>query len=227
MRLFVLPSGVMKPSALLRPVRRAHRRVLLHRRPLAALTAGGAVLAGLQVASPPPPETLAVWTAARDLPGGETVGQEDLKIRRLSPASVPDRAVDDLDEVVGRTLAAPMSRGEVITNLRTVQRGLLQGYPGSTAVPLRITDAAVVDLLRVGDRISFVVADPDGRTPPRQLLEDVPVVAIPRRAAGGWRAGHRAAWWWWPSPLIPRARWRRAPRPRYSSLSGTALASLP
>jgi hypothetical protein len=93
---------------------------------------------------------------------------------------VPDRAVDDLDEVLGRTLAAPMSRGEVITSLRTVQRGLLRGYPGTRAVPLRITDAAVVALLRVGDRISLVVADPGGRTRPRELLEDVPVVAIPR-----------------------------------------------
>ena len=189
MRLFVLPSGLMKPQRLLRPFRRAHRRVLLHRRPLAALTAGGAVLAGLQVASPPPPETLAVWTAARDLPGGETVGEEDLKTRRLSPDSVPDRAVVDLDDVVGRTLAAPMARGEVITNLRTVHRGLLRGYPGTTAVPLRITDAAVVDLLRVGDRISVVVADPDARTPPRQLLEGVPVVAIPQARGGGLTSG--------------------------------------
>lgn len=147
------------------------------------------MLAGLQVASPPPPETVAVWTAARDLPGGETVGEEDLRIRRLSPASVPDRAVEDTDEVVGRTLAAPMARGEVVTNLRTVHRGLLRGYPGTTAVPLRITDAAVVDLLRVGDRISLVAADPDGRTPPRELLDDVPVVAIPRARDGALTSG--------------------------------------
>jgi hypothetical protein len=64
--------------------------------------------------------------------------------------------------------------------LRTLSRGLLRGYPGTTAVPLRVTDADVVDLLRVGDRVSFVVADPDGRTPPRRLVEDVPVVALPR-----------------------------------------------
>ena len=179
----------MKPLALLRPFRRARRRVLLHRRPLAALTAGGAVLAGLQVASPPPPETVAVWTAARDLPGGETVGEGDLDLRRLSPASVPDSAVDDLDEVVGRTLAAPMARGEVITSLRTVHRGLLRGYPGTTAVPLRITDGAVVDLLRVGDRISLVVADPDGRTAPQRLLEDVPVLAIPQGREGALSSG--------------------------------------
>jgi pilus assembly protein CpaB len=179
----------MKPLRLLRLFRRAHRRVLLHRRPIAALTAGGAVLAGLQVASPPPPETVAVWTAARDLPSGTTLGRQDLDSRRLSLASLPDRAVDDLDQVVGRTLAAPMARGEVITSLRTLHGGLLRGYPGTTAVPLRITDAAVVDLLRVGDRVSFVVADPDGRTPPRQLLEDVPVVAIPRAGEGALRSG--------------------------------------
>ena len=56
--------------------------------------------------------------------------------------------MDDRDQVVGRTLAAPMSRGEVITGTRTVASGLLRGYPGATAVPLRVTDAAVVDLLQ-------------------------------------------------------------------------------
>jgi len=31
----------------------------------------------------------------------------------------------------------------------------------------------------VGDRVSFVVADPDGRTGPATLVEQVPVVAVP------------------------------------------------
>ena len=51
-------------------------------------------------------------------------------------------------------------------------------------MPLRVTDAAVVDLLRVGDRVGFVVADPDGRDAPRLLLEDAPIVAIPAREDG-------------------------------------------
>ena len=176
-------------TPLLRPVRRFRRRVLLHRRPLAALTAAGAVLAALQATSPPPPETVAVWTARHDLPSGTVLGQDDLLSTRFSPDTVPDDAVVDGDEVVGRTLAAPMSRGEVITSLRTVAHGLLRGYPGSSAVPLRITDAAVVDLLRVGDRVSLVVADPDGRSAPRMLLEDVPVVAIPRAREGAVSSG--------------------------------------
>lgn len=164
----------------LRPLRRLHRRVLLHRRPLAALTAAGAVLAALHATSPAPPETVSVWTAGRDLPGGTVLQQADLARTQFSLDTVPADVVEDPDEVIGRTLAAPMSRGEVLTGLRTVARGLLRGYPGRTAVPLRITDAAVVDLLRVGDRVSLVVADPDGRNTPRLLAVDVPVVAIPR-----------------------------------------------
>ncbi len=70
-----------------------------------------------------------------------------------------------------------------------VTPGLLSGYPGRTVVPLRITDASVVPLLRVGDRVSLVVADPDGRAAPRLLVEDVPLVAIPRPSEGGLTGG--------------------------------------
>ena len=180
----------MRPlRSVLRPFRRAHRRVLLHRRPLAALTAGGAVLAALQATSPPPPETVEVWTAQRDLASGTVVRRGDLTPARLAPGTVPAEAVTDARTVLGRSLAAPMTRGEVVTTVRVLGRGLLRGYPGRTAVPLRVTDAAVVDLLRVGDRVSFVVADPDGRAAPRVLVEDVPVVAIPSVRASGLTSG--------------------------------------
>src|SRR4051794_21589176 len=164
----------------LRLVRRLRRRVLLHRRLLAALCAGGAVVVGLQAASPPPPETVTVWTAARDLEGGSVLGPDDVAGTQLAPGTVPDGAVHGPGSVVGRTLAAPLTRGQVLTRVSTLASGLLRGYPGTTAVPLRITDAAVVDLLRVGDHISLVVADPDGRRAPSRLVDDVPVVAIPR-----------------------------------------------
>ncbi len=180
----------MKPlRSLTRPLRRAHRRVLLHRRPLAALTAGGAVLAALQATAAPPTPTVAVWTARRDLAGGAVVQRSDLVSARFSPGTVPADDVRDARQVVGRTLAAPMTRGEVLTAVSVLDRGLLRGYPGRTAVPLRVTDAAVVDLLRVGDRVSFVVADPDGRSAPRVLLEDAPVVAIPSVRESGLASG--------------------------------------
>jgi pilus assembly protein CpaB len=181
----VLGSGAMNPvRPVLLTLHRLHRRLLLHRRPLAALTAAGAVLAALQATSPAPPDTVAVWTARHDLPGGTVVRPADLASTRLPRGVVPDDVVTDAGEVLGRTLAAPMARGEVLTSLRTVAAGLLRGYPGTTAVPLRITDAAVVDLLRVGDRVSLVVADPDGRGSSRVLVDDVPLVAVPRPREG-------------------------------------------
>ncbi len=170
-------------------LRRIHRRVLLHRRLIAAVAAGSAVLVGLQAAAPAPPETVTVWTARRDLAGGIVLGTGDLVPTRFAPDTVPSGAVRDPDAVVGRTLAAPMARGEVMTGVSLLARGLLRGYPGTTAVPLRITDAAIVDLLRVGDRVSFVVADPDGRATPARLVEDVPVVAIPQVRESGLGTG--------------------------------------
>ena len=179
----------MNPQRLLRPLRLVRRRVLLHRRPLAAVTAAAAVLAALQATSPPAPETVSVLTARRDLPSGTVVQRSDLVDTVVASTTVPTAVVRDAEAVVGRTLAAPMSRGEMLTAARTVGAGLLRGYPGMTAVPLRITDAAVVELLRVGDRVSFVVADPDGRAAPEVLLEDVAVVAIPRSEQGALSGG--------------------------------------
>lgn len=168
-------------ESLRRLFERLRRRTLLHRRPLAALCAATAVLLGLEVAAPPPPRTVRVWTAARDLAAGRLLGSEDLVSTAFSPESVPSGAVTDPRDLLGRTLAAPMLRGEPLSRLRVVGRGLLRGYPGRTAVPMRITDADVVGLLHVGDEVSVVVADPDGRESPTDLVADAPVMAIPQQ----------------------------------------------
>lgn len=166
-------------SAVTRPVGRAWRRVLLHRRPLSALAAGLAVLLALHAAAAPPPRTVPVWTAARDLAAGTVIAGEDLERTGFAPGSVPDDVVTDPRHVLGRALASPLARGEPLTGRRLLAPGLMAGYAGRTAVPLRITDGDVVALLRVGDRVSLVVADPDGRQPPHDLVDDVPLVAIP------------------------------------------------
>lgn len=162
---------------------------MLHRRLLAAIAAAGAVLAGLEAASPPAPDTAAVLTARSDLPGGVVLARSDLVTTRVARGTLPAHAVEDLDEVAGRTLAAPLGRGEVLTRVRVLGPGLLAGYPGTTAVPVRVTDAAVVDLLRVGDRVGLVLADPEGRRGAEILVEDVPVVAIPEVSGSGFEPG--------------------------------------
>ena len=90
---------------------------------------------------------------------------------------------------MGRTLAAPMAAGEVVTRVRVLTRGVLTGYPGHAAVPLRVNDGAVVPMLRVGDRVTVVAVDPDGRGDPVPLVDDAPIVALPRSDAGGISGG--------------------------------------
>ena len=170
------------PLRTLRPLRRLRRLVLARRRPLAAVCAALAVAVALQAnAAPPPPRTW-VLTAARDLAPGVTVSAEDLTAVAFDPASVPVGVLSRA-EAVGRTTVGPVRAGEPLTDVRLLDDGLLARYPGAVVAPVRIGDAASVDLLRVGDRVTVLAADPQSRAPAETVAEAVPVVAVPRRGS--------------------------------------------
>jgi Flp pilus assembly protein CpaB len=158
---------------------RLRRAVLARRRLLAAVTAAFAVLVGLQAAAPPPPATTPVLTAARDLPAGVVVGPDDLTRAPFLQESVPDGALAAAGDVVGRTTTGPVRAGEPLTDVRLVSGSLLDGYPGRVAVPVRLADPGAVALLRVGDRVDVVAADPQGRSEAVVVATDAPVVALP------------------------------------------------
>ncbi len=163
-----------------RRLRRLRARMLAHRRPLAALLAALAVAAALQANAAPSPARVPVLTAAHDLAPGTAVGADDVARVGFAPGTVPDGALS-LADLAGRTTVGPVRRGEPLTDARMLDRSLLERYPGSVAVPVRVGDAASVDLLRVGDRISVLAADPQQAGPAAVLAESVPVLAIPAR----------------------------------------------
>jgi Flp pilus assembly protein CpaB len=157
-------------------LRRAVRRtVLARRRSLAAVTAAIAFLAAVQAARPPGDDTVSVTVAAHDLVSGTRLRSGDVEVRQLPVGSAPRGLEAD---PVGRTLAAPMRQGEPITDVRLVAPALARGYPGRVAMPVRIADADMVGLLRVGDRVALVAADPRTGTATYAAL-DVPVLALP------------------------------------------------
>jgi hypothetical protein len=131
---------------------------------------------------------LAVLTAVRAAsaePSPEVevvVAAADLTLAAFSADSVPSGTLRSPATAVGRVLAAPMRAGEALTDLRLVAPGLLDGYPGLVAAPVRVADAASVALLRVGDRIDLVAADPEGRSA-EPVARGAPVIALPRSAA--------------------------------------------
>jgi len=167
-------------NRLLRSCRRLRRIVLARRRPIAALFAAVAVLAGLQANAAPAPPRTSVLTAARDLPAGAVVRADDVTSVEVDPAAVPAGVLPGPRAAIGRTTTTPVRRGEPLTDVRLVTASLLDGYPGLVAVPVRIGDPGAVRLLRVGDRVDLLAADPQGRGPASVVGDRVPVLAIPQ-----------------------------------------------
>ena len=166
-------------NRLILSLRRLRRAVLARRRLLAALCAAVAVAVGLQAASPPPPARTSVLTAARDIEAGVVLSAADLRRAAYAPDTVPAGVVIAESSAVGRTTTGPVRAGEPLTDTRLVTSSLLAGYPGLVAVPVRIGDAGSVRLLRVGDRVDLLAADPQAEGSARVVGRDVPVLALP------------------------------------------------
>ena len=122
--------------------RRLRRRWVLHRRWLAAGALALAVLVALRAVSPAPPPQADAVVAVRDLTGGQQLGADDLAVRQVPRDLLPEGAVADTAPLVGRTLASPTRAGELVTDRRVLDEGLLAAYPGTVAVPARLADAA-------------------------------------------------------------------------------------
>jgi pilus assembly protein CpaB len=173
------------PTGWLRDLRRA---ATWHRRLLVAGLLAASVAFGLQAVSPPPPHTEPVLVAAKDLSGGTRLAPDDVRITRLAPTGLPDGALRTASVATGRTLGAPVRKGEVLTDVRLVGRSLLDSYgDGFVAAPVRVADAASVRLVAAGDIVDVLAAGPgvngSATVGARVVAAAVPVVTIP--PAGG------------------------------------------
>lgn len=170
-------SPVVRRPRLLTRLRRA---VLARRRLIAAVCAALAVVSALQANAAPPPPRLPVLTAAHDLPPGTTLADEDLTTTPFAPGSVPSGSLTR-PQAVGRTTVGPVRAGEPLTDARLLDDRLLAAYPGAVVAPVRVGDAATVALLRVGDRVDILAADPQENAAAVTVAERVPVVGLPPR----------------------------------------------
>jgi len=167
------------------PLDRQRRWLGRHRRVLAAGLAAAAVLSATAAVSQES-ATAPTLVAARELSGGAPLAPADLRVALVDPAVVPAGALRSVDEAVGRVLAVPVRDGEVLTDVRLLGSGLLDGYgaQGLVGAPVRIADVGAARLLRVGDLIDVLAAQPqrDGAVaarPARVVAAAVRVVAIP------------------------------------------------
>jgi Flp pilus assembly protein CpaB len=112
-----------------------------------------------------PPETsvggVPVTVAARDLPIGAVLQPGDL--RAAVSRDPPDGALDPAASLDGRVLAAPIRRGEVLTDVR-LDHGAPDPGPGRAVVPVAPADPAVLSVLQPGARVAVLRlgTDPTG-----------------------------------------------------------------
>jgi len=163
------------PLRLRSAARRVRRGVLRRRRLLAAVCALVAVWAGLRATATPASPLVPVTVAAHDLGAGSVLRLGDLTTVGFAPGTVPSGHIRD---PVGRQLAGPVRRGQPITDTALVGASLVRDRPDLVALPVRLPDSAMAELLRVGDEIDLVSADPQGG-PAVTAAHDALVLALP------------------------------------------------
>lgn len=125
-----------------------------YRRPLAAACAALAVLLLALAVRPTAGDASPIVTAAADLPAGSVLSADDLSAVAYPIALVPSGAVTDPHDIVGRTLAGPISAGEPLTVTRLVFSE--PRADGLQTVPVRLADAETAALLTPGSVVDIV-----------------------------------------------------------------------
>lgn len=131
-----------------------------------------------------------VVVAAQDLSPGTVVGANHLTLRQLPVPAIPDGAARSAAEVQGRTLAAPVRRGEALTNVRLTGPDLarmITNDPELVSVPVRLVDPGVAALLHAGTTVDVVTVGPQ-HDEPVMLARGARVLAVLESAT---RAGER------------------------------------
>lgn len=169
-----------RTPAFLRDLRRAVPR---HRRLLAAGLAAAAMAFALAALRPDPPPTTDVLVAVRDLAAGVHLRAGDTRSLAVPATAAPDGVLADPAAVAGRVLAAPVRRGEPLTDVRLVGAAALHGYgAGKVGTPVRLADPGVAALLRPGAVVDVLAvptaAGLDATGPARVVARGVRVVSV-------------------------------------------------
>lgn len=178
------PAGSPAARAQL-SLRNLQRALTRHRILLAAGLAAAAVATGLTAVAPPPEPRVEVLTAAHDLAAGAALLPEDVVAIAVPTVLLPEGALLDVGEAVGRLVAGPVRRGEPLTDVRLLGAALLPLSGGRTAgagevaVPVRVAEPVVAALLRPGDRVDLLAAVAEGGPAATVVATAVQVLSVP------------------------------------------------
>jgi pilus assembly protein CpaB len=138
-----------------------------------------AVLTGVSATAPEGPAMTTVVKAKSELPGGTVLTPADLTLEPVVASDVPKGVLTDPNDLVGKTLTAPVAENQMMT-LLTTTAARASVAPGHVIAPLRLADPAVAALLRPGDVVDIVAADPDAQPGATVVAAGARVVTVPQ-----------------------------------------------
>ncbi|MGH3951144.1 MAG: SAF domain-containing protein [Pseudonocardiaceae bacterium] len=156
--------------------RRYPRSVHL-RRIAAALMFGLAIVLAVLPTRAGGEHTTPMVVTSRDLAAGSPITAADLRMVAAPPALVPSGALPSVDVAVGRMLASSARAGEPLTDARLVGVDDARGHGSDAAVPIRLADAGVADLLYPGAKVDVVTLG-SGEQARRVLARNATVVTV-------------------------------------------------
>jgi Flp pilus assembly protein CpaB len=131
-----------------------------NRRLAVALLLCAAAGIAVQQLTPAPAHTVTAMASARDLPAGATLSSNEVVPVRVPPGMIPSGAFTDTAAIQGKQLAAPLRKGQLISDTQLLGPGLLAGTaPGSAAVPLRMADPSSIQLVAPGQLVNIVMTN--------------------------------------------------------------------
>lgn len=129
-----------------------------------------------------------VVVAAKDMPSGQKLEAFHLATISWPKTSLPIGHFSDTKKLLGRVMAGPVVKGEVILPTKLAKEGLSGGLsavvpPGSRAVTVRVNEViGVAGFLQSGDRVDVYVTVNTGQYTKdpvsRMILQDVKVLAV-------------------------------------------------
>jgi Flp pilus assembly protein CpaB len=162
------------------------------------IAAGALVILAAVIAlrSDPQGDRTEIVVAARDLASGVKLTADDVRLEKHSVATLPDGSQGDVGAVVGATLAGPVRRGEVLTDVRVLGPRLAESVAGPDAriVPLPLADSALLDLVRPGDVVDVLAAatsDTGEDSRPQVVATDAVVVLVSEKPKGAGNGSDR------------------------------------
>lgn len=148
-----------------------------HRRPLAAVAAALAVLAAVSAALPEGAPTVPAVVATDQLRAGSVLRPADVEVRQVRVDDTPTGLVTDPAGLLGRTVAGPVAKGQMLTELALVAARTATAA-GQVVAPVRLADAGLAPLLHPGDLVDVIAADDQGGRA-RVVARAVRLVTVP------------------------------------------------